>query len=392
MIKKYKITLTPLNRFYFGGESSFATGDLEWDRVNSSYIITSAYFPQQTSLLGMLRFLILSNREDLFDGSRIISGQEKEVVEWIGEKSFTLGNTKGYGKLKKISPCFLQITRKGKREKIYLAPKDRNLQFQKNNSCFEYQADSTKISVKVGKTYVHGNEISKLPFLWEYDAKKGIQDTYVGNNLELCVSDIFKPDLRIGIRRNNKTGKTLKNAFYKQIFYRFANRINDEEVEISFAFEVIAEEGAIPLEAIVELGGDASKFKLKVEFVKDVQENEDFQLEIPDTFWGKQVCPCHSKAVLLSDAYIENPTCLFDISETKPFRFLITEVETTKEYHKFGQTNEYPSKREKYNLYEKGSVFYFEDIKQQRNFIEKLNRHPEFVQIGYNRCVIKSNK
>lgn len=75
MSKKYKITLTPVDKFFFGGDMTFQVGTNEKDSFNeqfSSYIIRSAMFPQQTSLLGMLRFLILRNSgEEIFKDGRI---------------------------------------------------------------------------------------------------------------------------------------------------------------------------------------------------------------------------------------------------------------------------------------------------------------------------------
>ena len=63
-MSNYLITLTPTGRFFFGGDMTFKVGRKDKNEFNeqfSSYIIKSAMFPQQTSLLGMLRFLILSN-------------------------------------------------------------------------------------------------------------------------------------------------------------------------------------------------------------------------------------------------------------------------------------------------------------------------------------------
>lgn len=45
---------------------------------------------------------------------------------------------------------------------------------------------------------------------------------------------------------------------------------------------------------------------------------------------------------------------------------------------------------ERYDLYESGSVFYFEDLEKMSKFCEVLDSCKEFVQIGYNKyCKIK---
>ena len=63
-MSKYQITLTPIDKCCFGGDMTFMVGNKEDDEFNekfSSYIIRSSLFPQQTSLLGMLRFFVLRN-------------------------------------------------------------------------------------------------------------------------------------------------------------------------------------------------------------------------------------------------------------------------------------------------------------------------------------------
>ena len=65
MSKRYLVKLTPTGKFFFGGDMRFGTDGKDGDF--SSYIIESSMLPQQTSLLGMMRFLLLSNNPDLFD-------------------------------------------------------------------------------------------------------------------------------------------------------------------------------------------------------------------------------------------------------------------------------------------------------------------------------------
>ena len=105
-MSKYLITLTPIDKFYFGGETIFKVSsekkpenmtaeDRElktFDDTFGSYIVKSNFLPQQTSLLGMLRFLILSNNGDLFSNNRIKQGKHEEAANLIGERSFNLRN------------------------------------------------------------------------------------------------------------------------------------------------------------------------------------------------------------------------------------------------------------------------------------------------------------
>lgn len=65
VMSKYLVKLMPLGKFFFGGDMTFKIGNKE--TAFSSYIIHSFTTPQQTSILGMMRFLILSNNDEAFN-------------------------------------------------------------------------------------------------------------------------------------------------------------------------------------------------------------------------------------------------------------------------------------------------------------------------------------
>ena len=52
-MKVFKVTLEPKDWFFFGGSSTFDNG------TKTSYIAHSLLFPQQTALLGMIRYQLL---------------------------------------------------------------------------------------------------------------------------------------------------------------------------------------------------------------------------------------------------------------------------------------------------------------------------------------------
>lgn len=72
-----------------------------------SNIIESFKTPQQTSLFGMLRFLILSNDEEAFDkkADHIINKEAADRL--IGPKSFSVteGQVNDFGEILSIGPC-----------------------------------------------------------------------------------------------------------------------------------------------------------------------------------------------------------------------------------------------------------------------------------------------
>ena len=219
-MSRYLVKLKPIDKFFFGGDMTFAIpaggDDRKKENENerfSSYIITSGRFPQQTSLLGMLRFLLLRNSKFFKDGKILEGKANKEgVKKLIGEKSFMVQkNTGNFGLIKGLSACFLM----NGEEHYYLASLDVNLA---KSDCTEKPAKSEDAGTSSKTTgYVNGKEIA-LPEFKDYSPKNENPEYVIGENGKLVVlSDIFKEDRRIGIARDITTGKTEDVSLFKQI-------------------------------------------------------------------------------------------------------------------------------------------------------------------------------
>ena len=409
MSKYYLITLTPIDKFFFGGEITFIRGSekkkkdmtedekilKDFDDAYSSYIVKSNLFPQQTSLLGMLRFLILSNNEELFANNKIQQGKQGDVAKLIGEKSFQLNEDfkeMDFKSIKKIHPCFIQ--RKTENENrwsdLIFAPMDYVRKNKEKDT--EREIVPLKISFQSGNSLLD-NVKQKKPVIIEYKAKEGIQPFLTDGTVGWKISEIFQEDARIGINRNFN-GKTETNAFYKQIFYRFTDKYKFTESEngesifkshqLRFAFYAELEydfpEGK---NHIVSLGGDNSRFSLQAETVGEIP---GFILPKDENFEN-----CDAKLILTTEAFIEDDAmnhCLFSINETVPFRFLTSTVYTENYYNFLGDGRLQRSEK-KYNLYKRGSVFYFDNQEDNgqsglTKFKEAVNNKKLFQQIGYN--------
>jgi CRISPR-associated protein Cmr3 len=392
-MSRYLITLTPIDKFFFGGEITFLRSKIEnkekkksellpeeqklrdFDERYSSYVIRSNYFPQQTSLLGMLRFMLLSNDKNLFTGNKINEQKKDDVVKLIGPNSFQLNdsdfNRMDFGKIKNIFPCFIQRkTDHSNWEDLVFAPFD----FSFKEVSFEHGYSLSNV------------ENTLIPVIDGYKSKEGLSYQYINETDEFKTSDLFKEDVRIGIDRDFK-GKTKEGAYYKQIFYRFSDKYEISEnnfINQYLRFAFYADLDCFPetKNQIVSLGGDNSRFCLHAETVQETDE-----IKIPKKYVdNKKFDNCHAKIVLLSDAFIEREdmkNCLFSINETLAFRFLTSNVDT-KEYYKFTEGGNYLQRNaKKYNLYNRGSVFYFTNEKQLENFETALKKDC-FSQIGYN--------
>lgn len=379
MTKTYLITLTPTGKFFFGGDMTFTVNGKETDFT--SYIIRSNKFPQQTSLLGMLRFLILRNDSTVFDEQKQLVTDRQKAKELIGPKSFENSNAEGdFGKIKKLYPCFLQ--------------KDGNpihyLEFD-----YKYKVEFGDV---IGRSTKSSNELT-IPTIDGFDPKDGVASLYLIDGVEIPERDIFVADISNGINRDIKTGKTDDNALFKQICYRFNTKLyryekpdydkdrerakdgsgNDIFTSCQYSFAFCAEMDLTEEDVkkyngqLVSVGGDNSQFVIGIK-----------QTDAPKTEETKG-----TKVVLESPAYLTEEdleNVRFAITDTIPFKCMKTRTEDVKPYNKRNQMYGYS---ESLSLYDKGSVFYFKDENEADTFIDKLKGHADFRQIGYNHYQVK---
>jgi len=84
MIKTKLVTFTPSDAFFFGGENTFGNGE------NRNFYAASNAFPQQTTLVGVMRHALFE------------AGHRDKIGQ-----SFVVGKTPDFGDLKNISPVFI---------------------------------------------------------------------------------------------------------------------------------------------------------------------------------------------------------------------------------------------------------------------------------------------
>lgn len=356
-MNKYQITLTPVDKFFFGGDMTFQVGEDEKDEFNTqfkSYIIKSSMFPQQTSLLGMLRFLILRNGgNDVFANGHITNKDNAKKL--IGERSFSVNDThceNQFGVIERVSHVRVRRTKDNITTDLEIAPLFKELTFD-NASNGTYNLQDFSIPC-----------ISKD----EYNAKNGLTTMLTDGENTYELEDVFKEDRRMGIDRNIKTGKTDEGALFKQISYRF----NNEEANYSFVFDVDVD-ATVALEnydrQIVSVGADNSQFVLGIS--KEIRSCEHIK-------------PLANALYLLSPTYLsreEARKAKFAVTYLMPFRFLSFAMKDVDSYHVLKNRT---ARSDRYELYAPGSVFYFNDESQKLAFIKSIEDKKEFRQIGYN--------
>jgi len=288
---KYLVTLKPLTPFFFGGSVTF--GKLG-DEENSTYLVKSRLFPQQTSILGMLRkeYLIQNNLlTKKIRGEWVDKKNVEKAKKLVGSENFDIKKDMDFGVIKSISPVFLM-----KNDKKYIK--------KVNIDKYEY----------------------KDGILNGYNSKDDIYDNFVSidNKENLKTDDIFKSITKVGIKKSLSNNN--ENSYFKQTFYTLQD-------DFTFAFYLDTQ--AELKSSIIHLGADKSMFKM------DIKEVDKENLTYKDK---------NGYLVLLSDSYIDislKGNCEFAITSEISFSNLKTKMDTNT--HKFEKSN-------KVYFYERGSV------------------------------------
>lgn len=354
-MSKYLITLTPTGKFFFGGDMTFMIGDDDKSKYNerySSYYIKSNHFPQQTSLLGMLRFLILRNDAKAFDFSKNKIIDADEAKKLIGEEGFSdEGENREYGKIIAVGPCFIMDGNE---------PVDLD--------CLGHEYD---FEIKDGKLTSS-----------TYDPKEGIASIY---------EDVFKLDLRNGIMKNDDHAD---KALFKQENCRFNNKKKvkaegDEEVKVDahYKFAFVAEvDETLNLckydKQSVTIGADSSVFSIGITSIDN--ETNDFVKASKGDIKEEVVILTSPSYIIKEEVQLANSA----ITEITPFRYLKTNINTAN-YHNVKKRTDKNGMEEKFNLYDRGSVFFFDDESKRKEFCDKLQSHKNWYQIGFNHFNIK---
>lgn len=366
MANNVLITLTPLGKFFFGGDTTFSIQDKKFDEEYASYIIESRKFPQQTSLLGMLRYLLLSNDSKAFDSAAQKIRNTVRATELIGESGFrdNGGTALEFGYIKSLSPCFLQVRNKkdgSPWENLVPAPRDQGYVISFDESM---------------QSYINGVK-RDVPVVEGYDPKEYNELLFIGEKEKIEESKIFCRDARIGIDRDFERS-TKEGAFYKQICYRLGEGTGNQEFR--FAFNACIETDMTAYDgSIVSVGGDSSYFVLHIGEAKPLGLPASYQAEFA----------CEQKLVLLSDACLDEADAeqvKFAMTETIPFRFLKTTVKT----ENYSILNREVERHDRIRLFRKGSVF-FGNSDQIDRLGEALGKRKDFFQIGYNHYQVISN-
>ncbi|MCS4478152.1 CRISPR-associated protein Cmr3 [Clostridium botulinum] len=351
-MSKYLVKLKPVDSFFFGGEKVFDFYDGKKPLKNN--IVKSREFPQQTSILGMIRKEILVLNSCIREKWDYSKDQQKENNKLIGERSFNITDkNEDFGIINSISPVFIIEETKVSDKFLIKIPKDHNVNDSLNKyNPFKFNND------KGNCLKVKTNLVKEVYLPIDFEAKKGLSEDFIDIKTGDIVSKnkVFIRDCSIGIKLD-ENHKTKDNSLFRLEKYKFKYDNRYERADKCFAFilDVEEEKGKITFENyknIITLGGEGSHFFISFEKVNfDIKEKIDFINKEKNSFTIKERVRVATnkeeiketkliyKIILLSDTYISKDiyekNCNYSISTKIDFRNLCSDnyCKNIDEYH-----------------------------------------------------------
>lgn len=358
MPNKFRIIFQPLDTYFFGAENVIPGTD------TTNYILKSLAFPRPSTVLGILRYLLLYSNPNLFDGQTITN--KIEAAKRIGEKTFDpLSPDFDMGIIHKIGPLHL----------IRYQPIPSN-RFEKT-AMFQAGIRTPEIRFNDKLEFIGGYANWKEKDYKSQDSDGLVFGTENGTREYLNAENIF---LQRFLTNNHKQKTDREDAFYKTQFRMLAP-------EYAFCVEMdLLENIQLPETLHLKMGGENRLFRFAI-VPSETSVNlspllEDF----------RQTSACLSIAV--SDVLLDRlPDSAYRLTRVATARALQSSVQT-RSYTtrtRSGGTGVL-STTKRFDLLEAGSAFYFQTRQKQLEFIQQLDEKPGLQQAGWNHFIHFENK
>lgn len=222
----YFVRMTPLEPFTFGGEKGFRfdsknTENGRNNTANTSYYQSSREMPEQTTVIGMLRYLILRQTGTAKQFSEYTREDREKIKKLIGDKSFSFQETVfQMGKLQSVSPVFIVDQEKELEKVSYFVRNPLNNLGKASYRSMKMQTEK----IRTSSGLIH------LPVVDEeegYTTKTELNYGYlnIGSAKQPkaeFIGDMFASELLTGNRKNEKIND--EDGFFKRQTIRFSKK------------------------------------------------------------------------------------------------------------------------------------------------------------------------
>lgn len=339
----YRVRLTPMEAYHFATENNFWIKEREI-KASVPYYVTSDYVPNQTSIIGMLRYLILKQHGKLGNAATL-----SERTDLIGPASFNYqsDHPQDFGLLQSVSAVYIADTS----GKTYI-PKPANLRVLETGDKLYYQIQQNQAGD------YHIAEFSSKDF--DSGGYICLEDTTVRD-------DLFH--VKVKSRVNKMQRYTNNNSNDDEGFFKV------EMVKLArnhvFEFFVTFSEDFVPQSDIVYLGSYQAAFSIDFEAVSETAMKEFFT-NIKEVL-GKLGSELYYYA--FSDVYVADKDVsefTYSISSKRHFRNLKTSYDDNNRRYNSSHHGQ---------LYTAGSVFYSEQAPFFNASLEKIGLN-KIIKIG----------
>jgi len=337
----YQFILTPVDQFFFGGEKH----DTKGETIN--YFVESNPYPQQTTILGLVRYYLLL-KHNLIGTDKI----KAEGEDLIGLSSFDFDTKKQlFGKIESISPLY--FVNQG--NNYFPAPFDVEHEIDKEYGYYFMHKSGKKF---ISKDY--------FPPMKVIDSAGQIGPLLLGSSATEC---IVYPTQHTGNEKGER-GESKEDAFYKQAYMKM-------KPGWGFAFDANITEEVTEEELYINFGGEKSLFSLKVcKIEKSSSPCTRLPLDRNNLYGFYCLSDCFSEPQLLEN------TC-FAVTKAVSFRNFQSSIKT-KNYAVYNPKDPDGMIRgNRFNLLARGSVLYFK-TKAKRDEASEFLDKPNCTNIGFN--------
>lgn len=338
----YRLKLKPLEPYSFGVE-----------QAEDAYFVRSGYTPEQTTLWGMLRYVLLRNEGLLKENFYYTPEERQRMKQCIGAESFQMlaSHKQDFGYLKSISPLFLMDNA----DNYYVKNPfhNKNLDGSTMQGYHPMELETKPIRTQMGELL--------LPGKGEYNAKKGHAAGYYNLTDGTVVTEIFQPYVVSGTRKQANKLDVGDSTFYKR-----ERIVLDEHFSFALFAEISEEARELPQKLFCHMGRYQTAFAMTAE---KVQEN-DLEKRVRQAFSSGKVWQ-YALSDLLCEEKQEYHT--FCIVEEKKMRNLESVYQQERQRDKLRKSER------QFNLIQAGSVFY------ECCSLNLTNKNGS--QIGYNQLV-----
>lgn len=362
-MKKYLLRIRPLEPFTFGGEKGFSFEEIGY---KGTYFMDSKKTPEQTTVIGLIRYLMLQS-EGLLKNSFFYSTEEKERMAAVcGPETFSFypEQEQSFGYIKEVSPLFLL----DEEEDIYIrnpfcnTVQDTDKEY---GAAFKPMKLSAQFDCSMGDAF-------RFPIVGEegYRGKSGYGSGYIcvsGKKTEterLKSEDyFFRTQIITGNRKNSESNED-------GLFRRETVVLNQGAFGL---YLTLADEAkTFPRKSIAYMGKQKAVFQIEAEKVDGNLELKE-QAEGFFTSYGVKEDWYYCLSDLMPDETIQYKN--FGIVETKLIRNLRTD------YSQKGMSRK---NQKRYHLITAGSVFYGDipdALYKDKNCLRKMG-YNQIIRIG----------